>query len=357
MKHFDSDPGHVAKVYLIKWAQRQHYGHEIEFLENPSGRGPPELVENSNLFSDQSGIVRSRTRIDKTIEYQSEVKYPILLPKYSAHTKLIVQECHNDCKHLDIAATLCKLRLSGYSLPHARKSIKHYIADCFVCGKYNALSFRYTRLTNLPKDRVNIIRSFLHTGVDFTGHMWIHTGKEGDKKVYLLVFTCLSVRAIHIEMLQDMSAKSFVLALIKFTNLFGIPVCIYSDNARSFVAGCNTVKKYRISLEFQDRFGTFEIKHLPILLYARWMGSVWERLIKTIKLCLYKAVGRKAVEFYDLLTLLLDIQNTINFRPLTYRCSSDKGIDIVAPVNFISSYIKEGVILRMAEDESSTFFF
>ena len=79
-------------------------------------------------------------------------------------------------------------------------------------------------------------------------------------------------------------------------------------------------------------------------------------MIKTIKLCLYKAVGRKAVEFYYLLTLLSDIQNVINSRPLTYRCSSDMGIDIISPVNFISSYIKEGTILRMAEDESSTFF-
>ena len=83
---------------------------------------------------------------------------------------------------------------------------------------------------------MNLVRPFLHTGVDFTGHLWVQTGEGGDKKVYLLVFTCLSVRAIHIELLQDMSAKSFVLALIRFTNLFGIPECIYSDNARSFVA-------------------------------------------------------------------------------------------------------------------------
>ena len=48
------------------------------------------------IFSDQSGIVRLRGRIDKTIECPSEIKYPILLPKYSALTKLIVQECHND---------------------------------------------------------------------------------------------------------------------------------------------------------------------------------------------------------------------------------------------------------------------
>ena len=58
--------------------------------------------------------VRLPQQINKTIECPPKVKYPILLPKYSAFTKLIVQECHNDCKHLGIAATLYKLRLSGY---------------------------------------------------------------------------------------------------------------------------------------------------------------------------------------------------------------------------------------------------
>ena len=153
-----------------------------------------------------------------------------------------------------------------------------------------------------------------------------------------------------------MRDKSFVLALIRFTNLFGIPECTYSDNARSFVAGHNIVKKYLTSVEFQDRFGTFDIKHLTIPLHALWMGSVWERMIKTIKMCLCKAVGRKAVEFYDRLTLPSDLQNAINSCPLTYRCSSDMGIDIIALVNFISPYIKEGLILINAEDESSTFF-
>ena len=92
----------------------------MEFFENPIGRGPPELVQNLNLFSDQSGIVRSRVRVGKTIECLSEVEYPILMPKYSVLSKLIVQECHNDCKHLGIAVTLCELRLSGYLLPCAR---------------------------------------------------------------------------------------------------------------------------------------------------------------------------------------------------------------------------------------------
>ena len=67
LKHPNSDPGHVAKVYLTKWAQMQYYGHEIEFFENPSGRGPPELFQNLNLCRDESGIVEGQNRHDSRI--------------------------------------------------------------------------------------------------------------------------------------------------------------------------------------------------------------------------------------------------------------------------------------------------
>ena len=96
-------------------------------------------------------------------------------------------------------------------------------------------------------------------------------GGRGDKKVYLLVFTCLSVRAIHIELRQDVSAKSFVLALTGLQIfLVSLSVFIVTMQDPCF-AGSNTDKKYLASVEFQDRF---EIKHLTILLYAPWMGSV-----------------------------------------------------------------------------------
>ena len=77
-------------------------------------------------------------------------------------------------------------------------------------------------------------------------------------------------------------------------------------------------------------------------------------MIKTIKLCLYKSIRRNVIAYCDLLTLVSDIQKAINSHPLTYRCS-DIGLDIIAPVNFISPYIKEELMLKAAEDESTTF--
>ena len=95
------------------------------------------------------------------------------------------------------------------------------------------MAFRYPKITNLSRHRVNLGRPFLQTGIHYTGHLWVKQ-KTGTLKMYILVFTCLSIRAVHIELVEDMSSTAFVQALIRFTNVHGIPSHIYSDNARLF---------------------------------------------------------------------------------------------------------------------------
>ena len=185
--------------------------------------------------------------------------------------------------------------------------------------------------------------------MDFTGHLWIRT-EQGDRKVYLLLFTCLNVRAIHLELINDMSIHSFVLSMIRFINIYGLPSHLYSDNARSFVAGCKLFDKLYASNEFSHKLGKYNIKYLTIPLYSPWFGSVLERLIKTIKSCLYKSIGRNKCDYFDLLTEMSDIQDAINSRPLTYRCSGKSGLEIITPNSFIRPHYDGEVFLKTDED-------
>ena len=141
------------------------------------------------------------------------------------------------------------------------------------------------------------MRLFLHTRIDLTGHLWIQV--EGErKKMYILLFTCLNIRAIHLKLIKDMSIHSVILALVRFFNLYGVPSHIYLDNARAFVTSCNLGK------------------HFTVPLYSAWFRSVWERLIKSVKCCLFNLVVKKSVEHFEFLSLLSDVQNTINSRPI-----------------------------------------
>ena len=72
------------------------------------------------------------------------------------------------------------------------------------------------------------------------------------------------------------------------------------------------------SNEFCQYLTTCDIKHYQISAYAAYQGSFWERLIKVVKQCLYKSLGRAKLTYFELLTELSDIQCAINNRPLSY---------------------------------------
>merc|ERR1712082_196446 len=214
-----------------------------------------------------------------------------------------------------------------------------------MCRRFNSLSFKYPKVTNLPKHRLNFIKPYLHTGIDFTGNVFVKDSK-GFKKMYLLIFTCLYVRAVHIELVPDMDTNSLVLAIIRFTNIYGVPSHIYSDNAKSFIAGCDVMKEIFIASEFCEHYSKYNIKHIRIPTYSAWVGSTWERMIRVIKSCLYKLIGRSTMGYYRLLTILSDIQNAVNSRPLTYRCSDDAGLEIITPNCFIKPYVNDSLLFK-----------
>ena len=169
---------------------------------------------------------------------------------------------------------------------------------------------------------------------------------EDDQKFYLLIFTCMNVRACHIDLLPDMSAEQFVLSLVRFCNLYGIPEVIYSDNAATFSAGVLKLSKVLKSELYKEHFGVYSIRHICIPLGAPWVGSTWERMIKTIKGCLRKSVGRQKLDYFKLQTALSDVQHAVNCRPLTYRCAENNSLEVIAPINFLNPYGDNGLLVR-----------
>ena len=77
------------------------------------------------------------------------------------------------------------------------------------------------------------------------------------------------------------------------------------------------------------------IKHVKIPVYSACVGSAWERLIRVIKNCIYKSVGRKKLEYFQFCSLLSDVQNAVISRPLTYRDSEPNNLEVVTPNSFL----------------------
>ena len=342
-----------AKTYWIKRMQSECFSTELSFLlNNPNDRNQvPCLVNQLNLFIDEFGILRSKGRISRSLLYNYDVLNPILIDKSHHLTTLIIWHFHFKCQHLGLQTTVDVLRKGGYWVPRARQAVKNVISDCIICKKFNSLPFKYPKMTNIAKNRMRFVRPFEHTGFDFTGHIFVKDPDTNKSvKMWILIYTCLNIRAIHLDLLPDMSTRSFLLSFERFTNIYGIPDYVYSDNAKSFTVGGKIISESFSSNMFTEHMRKNNIKHVQIPLYSAWVGSTWERLIRVVKSCLYKTVGRAKMTYFELLTSLSNIANVVNSRPLTYR-SSDSNLDVISPNSFLQLHGNSNLVLKCPNND------
>ena len=81
----------------------------------------------------------------------------------------------------------------------------------------NAHHYKYPRPPAYDSNKMDFKTPYEHTGMDYTGHVYVKAG-ENYVKMYLLVFTCLNIRSIHVEVLPDLTCRSFLLAFTRFSN-------------------------------------------------------------------------------------------------------------------------------------------
>ena len=136
------------------------------------------------------------------------------------------------------------------------------------------MAYKYPKVVDMPKHHMNLVKPFNHVGIDFTGHFWIKDEVNGGTtKMFILVFTCLNIRAVHFELLPDMTAKNVVLVFQRFCNIYIIPQYLYSDNAKTFVNGGSILENSLNSEEFKHEIEKSNIKHIRIPLYSAWIGA------------------------------------------------------------------------------------
>ena len=176
---------------------------------------------------------------------------------------------------------------------------------------------------DLPEYRVDgFCNSFTTIGQDNAGPLIIKENSE-KKKVYILLFTCATTRAVHLELTPDLSEQSFLRGFKRFTSRRGTPSLIIQDNASTF--------KSKLVKEFMLKNGV-TLKF--ILAASPWWGGFYERLVKSVKLSLRKVLGKAILTFEELQTVLCEIEAVINGRPLVYQ-SEDEMQEVITPFNLM----------------------
>ncbi|XP_065889715.1 uncharacterized protein [Dysidea avara] len=307
----------LAHKLWIKSAQLDSFPTEISNLQSKSSSRLP-LVRQLRLYLDKEGIICCGGRIHNAPVSQS-TKFPYLLPRKHRLTELIVRDTHEKHFHTGTNGTVTYIRQS-YWVPAARQCVRSILKQCVICNKLCGNHYKTPDPPPLPKHRVQAMEPFTVTAIDFTGALYIRT-PNGENKVYVCLFTCASSRAIHLEVVTDLSEETFLQPFRRFSSRKSLPRLVVSDNASTFMAASDDLKALFESDTVKESLGNQDIDWKFIPCRAPWYGGYWERLVGLTKSALKKMLGRAYVTLPSLQTLIVEIEAHLNNRPLTYVSS------------------------------------
>ncbi|XP_029667842.1 uncharacterized protein LOC115238295 [Formica exsecta] len=193
---------------------------------------------------------------------------------------------------------------------------------------------------DLPRNRVTPARPFLHTGVEYAGPMWLRTSKgRGQRatKAFLVVFVCLSTRAVHLDVASDYSSDAFLAALRRLIARRGLCRALYSDCGTNFV-GADAQLRALFAASGQE--GQLIARGLAAE-RIEWhfnppaapnFGGLWEAAVKAAKHHLRRVIGDTKLTYEEMATLLAQKESCLNSRPL--QALSDD-LEALTPGHFL----------------------
>uniref|UniRef100_A0A914HXT2 DUF5641 domain-containing protein n=3 Tax=Globodera rostochiensis TaxID=31243 RepID=A0A914HXT2_GLORO len=313
------------------------------------------IIRDLRLFHDNL-IWRCGGRIGAATQLESTAIHPAYLPPNAWITTLIVRHYDRMLRHCGPRILLSKIR-ERFWIPRGRQTIRGILYSslhgCSECRREQLKPYAYPEAPDLPFERVNEVRPFSHTGIDYFGPLKIKQGSE-TVKIYVALFTCLVVRAIHLETAEDYSAAAFLRAFRRFSARRGVPHFIRSDQGTNFVAGSKTIKQHwteeLLPAHIQESMAQQGVTWVFNTAHAPWTGGTWERLIGVTKNALRRSVGRNLLTLDEFNTLIIEIEAVVNFRPLTFE--SDLEPDpILRPINFLIPYGSTEVNLPLSDQD------
>ena len=291
-----------------------------------------QLVGKFGLSEDCNGVLRCKGRLEYS-DLPPDAKEPIILPKDHRLTYLQIQQCHKRVLHSGVRGTLAELR-SRFWVPKGRQVVKKVLSQCVVCKKFEGTPFAQPPVSSLPEFRVRPAPPFSKVGVDFAGPLYVKTRGKQMRKVYIALFSCCVTRALYLDLVEDLSATTFLRCLRKFTARMGTPTLIVSDNAKTFKRAEKELRTLYRHPEVRAELESRRIEWRFNLEKAPWWGGFFERMVGSVKRCLNKVIGNARLTYDELLTVLVEVESTLNSRPLTYEYNSPEG-ETLTPAHLI----------------------
>ena len=315
-----------AEILWLRTIQASSFTEEIVFLSSRrKNEVAPIRVKQFGLYLDELGLLKCGGRLHNS-SMPLSTRNPILLPSNNKFVELLVRDNHTRVQHNGVKDTLTTIR-EKYWILKGRQVVKRIIKTCVICRRAEGKPYSSPPSPDLPEFRVSEEPPFTNVGLDFAGPLLVRRDTVEDiYKVYILLFTCASTRALHLELTQTLNVQSFLLAFRRFASRRGLPARLISDNAKTFKSSCKEIRRITRSEEVWRYLTDNRIQWEFIAEKAPWWGGFWERLVKSVKLPLKKVIGRGTLFYDQLHSLLVEIEGLLNARPLTYVYDDQESI-------------------------------
>ena len=294
-------------------------------------------------FVDEYGLLRVGGRLQRA-GFAYEKTHPLILPRRHELTGLLVRHYHEKSFHRGYNYIMAQLR-ERYWVIGGTATTRHYLTTCIRC-RHNRAKAGGQQMAPLPASRFAVGHPpFTYTAVDYFGPLSVKVTRRVTAKRWGCLMTCLTTRAVHLEVAHHLNTDSFLLAFRRFISRFHGVKEMLSDNGGNFVAADKELKTefaQNISLEDlarglrKDDSVEFRWKFNPPA--ASHQGGVFERMIGLVRSCLRRTmedVSYRTPDDEGLLTMIKEIEGILNSRPLLPAGLDPGSYDVLTPAQIL----------------------
>jgi hypothetical protein len=327
-----------AQNVLFATAQREAWSAIID------GKKSAHRLKSFDPELDSKGVLRCKTRWRFKQKISYEDACPILLPVDHWITKKYVEYVHvTKLQHTGGREHLLNEVQREVVIPRARRIMRRVLHECIVC-RYHRAKLSKPLEAPLPWFRGPEMDfptpAFQNTGVDVCGPWRTKFGRgKVQSKRYGLLFVCLAYSTIHLEMLGDLSAGSFLMAFKRFVSRRRVPSLMISDNGTNFISAAKFLEEKsgdeKTEQILQEAYPS--IKWEFIVPSSPSHGGIWERHVGIFKSTLRKIIPAEEDVLTDeeLSTVFAQSEAIVNGRPLGYVSSDTADPLPVRPIDFV----------------------
>ncbi|XP_058817777.1 uncharacterized protein LOC131681087 [Topomyia yanbarensis] len=319
------DEHEQSMLALVRLSQKESFSAEITALQ----KGKP-VSSSSEIIQIHPTLVEGFLRVGGRLRHapvSTSRKHPFVL---SHHHPLSSQ--------LLIASVR-----ERYWLTRIRRLTNTVIHECVSCFRSRPRVLDQL-MADLPSERVTPAPPFLKVGVDYCGPFQVvyPIRRTAPRKYFVSIFVCLVTKAVHLELVGDLTSAAFLAAFKRFVARRGIPALVMCDNALNFAGAKRELdelsqlfnnEQFQQTITRGAQHDGIEFRFIPPR--SPNFGGLWEAAVKSFKGHFKRTIGNRILQHDEMQTVVAQIEAILNSRPLTPISNDTSDFEALTPGHFL----------------------